>query len=751
MTTTLICNCNRTMTLDRDALGQVLGETLAEHTTLCRRDAPAFQRAARDGDDLVVACTQESALFVELAEHTEGSAPLDVRPIRFVNIRETGGWGKDGSKATAKMAALLAAARLPEPEPVPTVTYRSEGRLLIIGALERAEAIARLLEDGLQVTVFATGGAGEQVRRHPVIAGSGLEVDGWLGAFDVRWRADNPIDLDLCTRCNACVAACPEEAIGLDYQVDLAICASHRACVKVCQAAGAIDFQREPQWREARFDLVLDLRGDPAFSRHAPPQGYVHLPSSADPDRQLRTLLELRDRVGEFEKPRFFRYRANVCAHGRNEQVGCRACIDVCSAQAIVSRLDDEVRRNQVEVNPHLCIGCGACTTVCPTGALAFAYPSASDQGRRLRTLLATYARAGGRDAAVLIHSQQAGAARIAELGRAAALDGRIHGLPSRVIPFAAWHTASLGLDIWLSAIAWGATQVWVLATDEEAPQYLAALAEQMNVGNAILQGLGYRCEAGSDHLRLLAVGAAGGGTTAAPANGPAVLVKEPQTIGPALHWLDRTLQTAPAQGPGSVATFGVQDDKRATLELALDHLIRHAPAADRQPAAAGTDGGAAARIPGMAAIALPRAGSPFGRVVVDAGRCTLCLACVGACPASALQDNLERPQLRFVEKNCVLCGLCESTCPEDAITLESRLLLTEARRQPQVVNEQPPFACIQCGKPFGTVKAIETMIVRLSGHQMFQGRALDRLRMCSDCRVIDLYTADDETRIDAP
>src|SRR4029453_7395324 len=104
----------------------------------------------------------------------------------------------------------------------------------------------------------------------------------------------------------------------------------------------------------------------------------------------------------------------------------------------------------------------------------------------------------------------------------------------------------------------------------------------------------------------------------------------------------------------------------------ALDHLIRQAPAAARQPVGAATDAGAA--------IALPRAGSPFGRVVVDAERCTLCLACVGACPASALQDNLERPQLRFIEKNCVLCGLCERTCPEDAITLESRLLLTQAR-----------------------------------------------------------------------
>ena len=41
-----------------------------------------------------------------------------------------------------KIAALLAAAHLPDPEPVPTVTYRSAGRLLVIGAMEQTERIA---------------------------------------------------------------------------------------------------------------------------------------------------------------------------------------------------------------------------------------------------------------------------------------------------------------------------------------------------------------------------------------------------------------------------------------------------------------------------------------------------------------------------------------------------------------------------------------------------------------------------------
>jgi len=30
----------------------------------------------------------------------------------------------------------------------------------------------------------------------------------------------------------------------------------------------------------------------------------------------------------------------------------------------------------------------------------------------------------------------------------------------------------------------------------------------------------------------------------------------------------------------------------------------------------------------------------------------------------------------------------------------------------------------------------------------MFQGAALERLKMCGDCRVIDMYSASDEARI---
>ncbi|WP_439586681.1 4Fe-4S binding protein [Hydrogenophaga sp.] len=696
--TTLICNCNQTMPLNPQVLGEALDEDLTLHTTLCRRDAPAFQRACRSQEELVVACTQESRLFTELSEQTEGAVPLDVRPIHFVNIRETGGWGREAAQASPKMAALLAAARLPDAEPVPTVTYKSAGRLLIIGALDESERIAAMVSDTLEVSLMATGGAGMQARQYPVIAGELQQVRGWLGAFEVEWQTSNPIDLDLCTRCNACLAVCPEDAIGLDYQIDMDKCRSHRACVKACEAVGAISFQREPQTHSEQFDVVLDLRVTPAFDQHAHPQGYFHLPGGLQNATAMATVIKLRDLVGEFEKPKFFTYKQKLCAHGRNETVGCNACVEICSALAISS----EIKRNQIVVNPNLCVGCGACTTVCPTGALSYAYPRASEQGVKLRTVLATYAKAGGKDAALLLHSQEAGAVLIGDLGRAASLDRKgVRGVPARVIPLPLWHTASIGLDVWLSAFAYGASQVWVLMTGEEAPQYRDAVREQMAVAQAVLSGLGYN----GQHFRLIEARDA--------------------------KALDAMLGDAPAQGVKRRATFAIQAEKRATVELALDHLMQDS----------------LAHRPAVEAIPLPQA-SLLGTIAVNKDTCTLCLSCVSACPASALQDNTERPQLRFIEKNCVQCGLCASTCPEDAITLQPRLLLGEQRKQLRVLNEAQPYQCIRCSKPFGTLKGIEVMLAKLSGHAMFQGEALERLKMCGDCRVVDLYSNPGETRI---
>ncbi|QIE41242.1 4Fe-4S dicluster domain-containing protein [Rhodobacteraceae bacterium SC52] len=138
-----------------------------------------------------------------------------------------------------------------------------------------------------------------------------------------------------------------------------------------------------------------------------------------------------------------------------------------------------------------------------------------------------------------------------------------------------------------------------------------------------------------------------------------------------------------------------------------------------------------------VAPIPLPD-GAPYGAVLVDTESCTLCLSCVSLCPSGALIDNPDRPELRFQEDACLQCGICRTICPEQAITLEPRFDLSDAALGQQVLNEEEPFACVECGSLFGVKSTIEKITEKLAGkHAMFgSSDAARMIQMCDDCRV---------------
>jgi ferredoxin len=561
-------------------------------------------------------------------------------PQPLLNL-EARGWSAASVDCAPKLAALASLSRLAPPDPVASVSYRSRGNLLVIAGDEpqRARECAVALARSLHVTVLHPERGAAEGAPFESWSGRVEGVTGYLGEFEIRIAG------------LAHGAGAPAEALT-----------------------------------PARFDLLLDFSQEPLFAMRQPPQGYFRAPPG---EASLQSALaELREAVGEFEKPRYFALRENLCAHSRSQVEGCSACIDICSTQAISSAGD------HVKVDPHLCMGCGACATVCPSGAMSYQFPRVAERGAQLRQLVAVYREAGGTDACIVFHD--GGAAR--ELLAASAAAG--HGLPARALPVETWHVASTGLDLMLGAIAYGASQVVVLSAGSEDREYLAALRAQMAIGEAILAGLGRP----GRHFALLEA-------------------HDAASVAAAFAGLE------PAPNAAAPATFALSNDKRTAIEFAVEHLAKLAPAP-------------------VAEIALP-AGAPYGEVRVDRDKCTMCMACVGACPESALMDGVDRPLLKFVERNCVQCGLCEATCPESAIELVPRLLLGAPAREARQLNETQPFHCIRCEKPFGTKQMIDTMLGRLGAHGMFsRPEALRRLQMCGDCRVIDMMSAKGEVSV---
>lgn len=635
--TVFVCSCERSMPGFGDSVARGCRSALVQSgDQFCGAELDRVRGALSAGGAITIACTQQAPLFSEVAEDAGFEGDL-----AFANIREAAGWSEQAASAGPKAAALVAMAAEPVAPPA-SVTLASSGVVLVYGRGEAAIDAGRQLAGELDVTVLLT--RPEDVPPHriwdfPVVRGTIRNARGHLGAFELTVDGF------------AMPAPSSRESLRFGTPRD-----------------GA----------NSNADIILDISGGvPLFPAHELREGYL----KADPaDRAgiAAAVAKAAGLVGEFDKPRYINFTADLCAHSRSRITGCTRCLDLCPTGAITPAGD------HVAIDAEVCAGCGSCAAACPTGAAAYAVPDAEALLRRLRTLLVTYREAGGSDPIVLFHDGDHGEPLIDALARF----GR--GLPANVLPVAVNGITQLGVEAWTAPVAWGAVAVRALSPAKPKHE-LDGLARNIVIANLLGQALGY----GPDICGLIEA-------------------DDPDILASALDGI------VPDASVRKHATFLPLGDKRSLLRSAMLELHRAAPTpVDR--------------------VALPAA-APFGGLDVNVEGCTLCLSCVSACPTGALSDSEDHPALYFSESACVQCGLCAATCPEKVITLTPRVDFAAWSAPRLAVKQEEPYDCIRCGIPFGTRSTVERIVAKLEGkHWMFAGenaKRLDLVRMCDNCRV---------------
>jgi ferredoxin len=364
--------------------------------------------------------------------------------------------------------------------------------------------------------------------------------------------------------------------------------------------------------------------------------------------------------VGTISKPRYFTFDEGLCAHDRQGVPGCRRCLDACPALAIAAGKDG------IAIDPYLCRGCGSCTLTCPTGAVRYARP-------RPRTSLEHIAGALAAQPALRRTRAPVLAIQVGET-----LAGIPDGTPRLQVPT----LGSVGAELWLAALALGASRVLIVRSGFLPPTTARLIEEQVDLTWRILKAIGEAPE----RVRLV--------------NSP----RDLDWQGLANPW--------PA---ADLDLLAQARDKRGLLLASLSHLARHLP--ERQLTTALADG------------------APLGTIAIDAHRCTLCHACVQLCPTGALRKPGNA--LSFLESACVQCGLCVNGCPERALTAEPRFSPDLHTTGAEVILKpaSEPFHCVACGTPFAPRSLVEGSIAHVRDHPMFQGDGLRLLQMCLDCR----------------
>ena len=336
-------------------------------------------------------------------------------------------------------------------------------------------------------------------------------------------------------------------------------------------------------------DLIIDLsENTPMFTGDHKRDGYFRA-STNSPSDLFDIYTKVIDMIGQFEKPIYVDFNESLCAHSRNGITGCTKCLDVCPAGAIQSIGDI------VSVDPGICGGCGFCGSVCPSGAIQTDYPSLDVILTSLSELKNQFNSAGGKDPALILFDTSFGAEMISLISRYG------NGLPANVIPYEMHSVGRTGHDLLVSSFALGFKKIFIILNPKNSEEY-TFLPKQVEIANSLLSGIG------NNEKKSISI----------------IEETDPEAVENEIYKTSEYTRIKPSPfiplgAPRGILRAGIQGLSKSNNNKS-------------------------------SMIQLPE-GSPYGKVDVNLESCTICLSCVSACPAGALQDNPDAPHLRLPDR----------------------------------------------------------------------------------------------------
>ncbi|MFQ5816107.1 MAG: 4Fe-4S binding protein [Candidatus Hydrothermarchaeaceae archaeon] len=711
-----LCTCGKTVNLNFRRMKKEFGKAEDVRVVevvdiLCGKEGiPYITQHLRWKDDrkldrvVIGACSRKNALFEKVGNsHGIGEDALDI-----VNIRELCGWVHADKKAATEKALAMLKWQLEAPKYMPElVEIPSDPGVLVVGGVNGVRLAEELAKLGANARVLPDGGylkkdcgfcvsselcsphdrdclyqvEGEGIYTNYVLAG----IEGDKGDLEVKLERGRAIDMEACMECGKCIEACPKKAISSPEDAVSKIyllnekCDECGACVEACPVDAVALETREEALKVGQVISLIDM----------PSHSGVYVCADGNPleayERGQAAAIRAVQFLKKTEKEKLLETASELCANHRLAEktldvTGCTLCSEACVYDAIESGVIDH----------SACVECGACIGACPQGVIRWVDHPQGDLLKEIEALL----EAKIKPKVLMLSCMECGYETTYQAG---ARREKYPPVMSLFVPC----LGSVADTTILRALDLGADGV-----------LLSGCAGGKCAHEKGFKGAGKTVRFVREALRTFAMEDGRVGQIQSNPEKPGQFATSVKKFVADIEKLKAP--SLKKKSPVQLEGLDVRDSRREMLIALLQGYSQKS----------GVEEG------------VIKGDYPFGDVMVDAEKCTLCGACANLCSTGAMESegsdlNEEGwiPKITFTHSYCTGCGICEQICPEKAIGIEQVLDLKRFINREQAELKVELTKCEDCGMPI----MAQTAYNKLSKHLVEKEQSLPKL--CRDCR----------------